>query len=57
MGQQLEYRWMGRVRVDKKIFGYPWWYPSPWSIKDRIVLGPMVQALTSTDACMIYGVL
>jgi hypothetical protein len=30
---------MERVRVDKKIFGAPWWYPSPMSIKDHIMLG------------------
>jgi hypothetical protein len=30
---------MGRERVDKKIFGALRWYPSPRSIKDRVVLG------------------
>jgi hypothetical protein len=25
MGWQVEYHWMGRVRVDKKIFGAPRW--------------------------------
>jgi hypothetical protein len=29
---------MGRLRVDKKIFGAPRWLPSPLSIKDRVVL-------------------
>jgi hypothetical protein len=24
-GRQVEYQWMGRVRVDNKIFGAPWW--------------------------------
>jgi hypothetical protein len=48
---------MGRVRVDKKIFGAPRLQPSPMSIKDLIVLGPVDQALNCTDAYKIYGVL
>jgi hypothetical protein len=48
---------MGRVRVDKKIFEAPRWYPSPSSIKDRIVLGPVEHALNSTNTCRFYGVL
>jgi hypothetical protein len=34
MGRQVEYHQMGRMRVDKKIFGAPQWLPSPISIKD-----------------------
>jgi hypothetical protein len=36
---------MGRVRVDKKIFEVPRWYPSPMSIKDHVVLGLNEQVL------------
>jgi hypothetical protein len=39
MGLQLEYHWMGMLRVDKKIFRALRWYPSPRSIKDHVVLG------------------
>jgi hypothetical protein len=45
MGQQVEYHRMGRVSVDKKIFEVPRWLPSPWSIKDRIVLDHVEQVL------------
>jgi hypothetical protein len=44
-GRQVEYHRMGRVKVDKKIFGALWWYPSPMSIKDRIMLGLDEQVL------------
>jgi hypothetical protein len=54
MGQQVEYHRMGREGMDKKIFGAPRWWPSHWSIKDCVMLGPVKQALTSTDACRIY---
>jgi hypothetical protein len=37
-GLQVEYHWMGRVRVDKKIFRAPWWWPSLILIKDSVVL-------------------
>jgi hypothetical protein len=47
-------RWEGPGE-DKKIFRAPRWYPSPMSIKDRIVLGLDEQVLHSTDA-WIYGV-
>jgi hypothetical protein len=36
---------MGRVRLDKKIFEAPRWYPSPMSIKDHVVLGLNEQVL------------
>jgi hypothetical protein len=39
MGLQVEYHRMGRLRVDKKAFRDPRWYPSPRSIKDHAVLG------------------
>jgi hypothetical protein len=55
-GHHVEYHQMGRVRVDKKIFGAPRWYPSPMLIKDRVVLGPVEQTLNCTDICRIYGV-
>jgi hypothetical protein len=41
---------------DKKIFGAIRWWPSPMSIKDRIVLGLSEQVLNSTNACWTYGV-
>jgi hypothetical protein len=34
-GCQVEYHRMGRVRVDKKIFGALWWKSSPLSVKDQ----------------------
>jgi hypothetical protein len=37
---------MGRVRVDKKIFKAPRWYPSPMLIKDHVVLGLDEHVLT-----------
>jgi hypothetical protein len=44
-GGQVEYHWMKRVREDKKIFRALRCYPSPMSIKDHVVLGPVKQAL------------
>jgi hypothetical protein len=34
MGRQVEYYWMGRVRVDKKIFEAPRCLPSSTLVKD-----------------------
>jgi predicted deacetylase len=50
-GLQVGYHQMGRRGEDKKIFEAPRWYPSPMSIKDRIVLGLDEQVLINTDAC------
>jgi hypothetical protein len=44
-GLQVEYHWMGMMRVDKKIFGASRWYPSPMLIKDHVVLGLDEQVL------------
>jgi hypothetical protein len=38
-GLQVEYHQMGRVRVDKKIFGALWWQSLPMLINDHVVLG------------------
>jgi hypothetical protein len=57
MALQMEFHQMGRLKVDKKLFSAPRWYPSPRSIEDCVVLGPVEQALNTTDACGIYGVL
>jgi hypothetical protein len=36
-GLQVEYHRMGRLRVDKNMFGAPSWEPLPVLIKDHIV--------------------
>jgi hypothetical protein len=43
-GLQVKYHRTGRVRVDKKIFDALWWWPSPRSIKDYVILGLDEQA-------------
>jgi hypothetical protein len=47
--------WEGRGE-DKKTFGASRLQPSLWSIKDRVVLGHVEQALNYIDTCGIYGV-
>jgi hypothetical protein len=55
MGRQVEYYWMGRVRVDKKIFEAPWCLPSSTLVKDRSS-GPVSKFELCTSAYVIYGV-